>query len=112
MLTAIEDVLTFASRLSNMPYQRLTLRQPVETTKLSSKGQVVLPSGTRASRGWKTGTVFAIEETPEGVLLRPLKPFTQTRIEDVFGMAQYQGPIRTLDEMEQAILTEARRHRP
>lgn len=84
----------------------------MDTTKLSSKGQVVLPSATRASRGWKTGTVFVIEETPEGVLLRPLKPFVQTRVEDVFGMAHYQGPRRTLEEMEKAVLTEARRHRP
>ncbi len=78
------------------------------TTKLSSKGQIVLPSATRAAHGWETGTEFAIEETPEGVLLRPLKPFAQTRVDEVFGMARYLGPKRSLKDMEEAVLAEAR----
>lgn len=81
------------------------------TTKLSSKGQIVLPSVTRDRRGWKTGTEFAVEETAEGVLLRPLMPFAQTRIEDVFGMAHYSGPKRSLRDMEEAVSIEARKHK-
>ncbi len=83
----------------------------MNTTKLSSKGQVVLPSITRTARGWKTGTEFAVEETPEGVLLRPLKPFAQTRVEDVFGMACYQGPERSLKDMDEAVSAEARKRK-
>ncbi|MGH8470566.1 MAG: AbrB/MazE/SpoVT family DNA-binding domain-containing protein [Gammaproteobacteria bacterium] len=83
----------------------------MHTTRLSSKGQVVLPSATRATRGWTTGTEFAVEETPEGVLLRPLKPFAQTRVEEVFGMARYQGPKRSLKDMAEAVLAEARKRK-
>ncbi|MGH8488519.1 MAG: hypothetical protein ACREXS_06560 [Gammaproteobacteria bacterium] len=52
-----------------------------------------------------------VEETPEGVLLRPLKPFAQTRVEEVFGMARYQGPIRSLKDMAEAVLDEARKRK-
>ena len=47
----------------------------METTKLSSKGQVVLPKWVRDARSWEPGTEFAVEEVSEGILLRPLRPF-------------------------------------
>lgn len=81
------------------------------TTRLSSKGQVVLPSSVRSARRWKPGLELAVENRPEGVLLRPLKPFLQSRLEDVIGSSGYKGPRRTLREMENAILREARKRR-
>ena len=81
----------------------------METTRLSSKGQVVLPSAVRSARRWKPGLELAVENRPEGVLLRPLKPFPQSRLEEVVGSAGYKGPRRTLREMENAILREARK---
>jgi len=51
----------------------------METTRLSSKGQVILPKSIRASHKWEPGVEFAVEDTPDGVLLRPLKPFEATR---------------------------------
>lgn len=83
----------------------------METTKLSSKGQVVLPGSVRSARRWKPGLELAVENRPEGVLLRPLKPFPDSRLEDVIGSAGYKGPRRTLREMENAILREARKRR-
>ena len=83
----------------------------METTKLSSKGQVVLPSSVRSARRWKPGLELAVENRPEGVLLRPLKPFPQTQIDQVVGSAGYRGPRRTLRQMENAILREARKRR-
>jgi AbrB family looped-hinge helix DNA binding protein len=83
----------------------------MEKTKLSSKGQVVLPSSVRAARKWKPGMELAVENRPEGVLLRPLKPFAETQLAEVVGSAGYRGPRRTLKEMESAILREARRRR-
>lgn len=79
----------------------------METTRLSSKGQIVLPRSTRDAHGWKVGTEFLVVDTPEGVLLKPVKPFPETRIEDVFGMADYKGPRRSLEEMDEAVLSEA-----
>ncbi len=83
----------------------------METTRLSSKGQVVLPSGTRASRTWKAGTEFQVVETSDGILLRPLPPFVPTRVDEVFGMAHYKGRRKTLAEMDAAVRAEARRRR-
>ena len=75
----------------------------METTKLSSKGQVILPKNIRAAHQWEPGVEFVVEDTADGVLLRPLKPFEPTRIEDVIGCTGYAGPARTLEEMDAAI---------
>ena len=83
----------------------------METTKLSSKGQVVLPSSVRSARKWKPGMELAVENRPEGVLLRPLKPFIETGLAEVVGSAGYKGPRKTLRDMENAILRVARRRR-
>jgi AbrB family looped-hinge helix DNA binding protein len=81
------------------------------TTRLSSKGQVILPKAVRAARDWRPGLRFAVEERPEGVLLRPLAPFPPTALKEVVGCARYKGPARTLDDMEQAIATGVRARR-
>jgi len=73
------------------------------TTKLSSKGQIVLPSAIRNAKKWKPGTTLMVEETAEGVLLKPVKPWPVTRIEDVFGSAGYTGPAKTIEDMHRGI---------
>lgn len=83
----------------------------METTKLSKKGQIFLPSSVRAARRWKPGTTLSVENRPEGVLLRSVKPFAETRLDQVIGSAGYKGPRRTLMDMEKAILREARKRR-
>jgi AbrB family looped-hinge helix DNA binding protein len=83
----------------------------METTKLSSKGQVVLPSAIRTARNLQPGAEFSVEDTPEGVLLRPLKPFPATSVGEVFGSAGYRGPTKSLAQMEAAIRAEARKRR-
>ncbi len=75
----------------------------MDTTKLSSKGQVILPMPIRAAHKWQSGVEFSVEDTPEGILLRPLKPFKPTRLEDVVGCVGYTGPAKTLAEMDAAI---------
>jgi AbrB family looped-hinge helix DNA binding protein len=75
----------------------------METTRLSSKGQIVLPKSVRDARSWEPGTEFAVDETPEGILLRPLRPFPPTSIADVFGCLKYKGRAKTLRQMEKAI---------
>ncbi len=75
----------------------------MDTTRLSSKGQVVLPKHIRAAHRWQPGVEFSVEDTGEGVYLRPLKPFEPTRLEDVLGCAGYKGPARTIEEMDGAI---------
>jgi AbrB family looped-hinge helix DNA binding protein len=81
----------------------------MDTTKLSSKGQVVLPSAIRTARKLKAGARFAVEDTAEGILLRPLSPFPRARIEDVCGMLKYSGPARSPEEMDAAVSAMIRR---
>jgi AbrB family looped-hinge helix DNA binding protein len=81
------------------------------TTRLSSKGQVVLPRSIRSARNLQPGAEFAVEDTPEGVLLRPLKPFPPTRVDDVFGSAGYRGRALSLAQMDAAVAAEAKKRR-
>jgi AbrB family looped-hinge helix DNA binding protein len=81
----------------------------METTRLSTKGQVILPKSVRTSRAWMPGTRFAVEETAEGVLLRPLSRFPKTRLEDVAGCLKYTGRPKTISQMEQGIARHIRK---
>jgi len=75
----------------------------METTKLSSKGQIILPKHIRTAHQWQPGVEFQVEDTPDGVLLRPLKPFKATRLKDVIGCTGYGGPKKAIAEMDAAI---------
>ena len=52
-----------------------------------------------------------MEDTPEGVLLRPLKPFPSTRVDEVFGSAGYRRPSLSLAQMDAAVAAEAKKRR-
>ncbi|WPL13819.1 transcriptional regulator, AbrB family [Thiorhodovibrio litoralis] len=75
----------------------------METTRLSSKGQVILPKTIRENYHWSAGTELEIEECQDGIVLRPKKPVPSTQLSDVVGCAGYRGPAKSLDEMEEAI---------
>ncbi|KUM26607.1 AbrB family transcriptional regulator [Mesorhizobium loti] len=78
-------------------------------TTVSTKGQVILPSAIRKRRDWGAGTRLQVEDTPEGVLLKPAPAFAQTRPEEVFGALPHRGRPKTLEEMDEGVLAEARR---
>lgn len=44
----------------------------METTKMTSKGQVLIPKRLRSKYGIKTGIRIALVESPEGVFLKPM----------------------------------------
>ncbi len=79
------------------------------TTTLSTKGQLILPQGVRKSRNWGPGTRLTVEDTPEGVLLRPASVFAPTRPDMVFGSLRYDGPPKSVEDMDAGIAAEARR---
>jgi AbrB family looped-hinge helix DNA binding protein len=81
------------------------------TTRLSSKGQIVVPRPIREAHRWKAGTTFEVVETADGILLRVARLFPQSRLEDVVGCAGYRGPARSVAEMDEAVREEAGRHR-
>jgi AbrB family looped-hinge helix DNA binding protein len=79
------------------------------TTVVSTKGQVIIPKAIRARRRWDAGARLTVEETADGVLLKAAPLFQPTRPKDVFGVLEYAGPARTVEEMQASIAAEARR---
>jgi len=84
---------------------------PMETTRLSTKVQIVLPKGIRVSRAWGPGTEFTVEERDEGILLRPADGFPATRLEEVAGCLRSKRKSGMPERMRDAIGREVmRRH--
>ena len=75
----------------------------MEKIRLSNKGQVVIPKAVRALQGWKAGLELVIEDVDDGIKLKPMKPYKETKIEDVLGCVGYEGPKKSLKDMEAAI---------
>jgi len=83
----------------------------METTRLSTKGQIILPKGIRVARAWGPGTEFTVEETGDGVLLRPAARFPETDLDAVAGCLRSKRKSKTTAQMRAAIDREvARRH--
>ena len=82
-----------------------------ETTRLSSKGQVIIPKAIRETYRWAIGQEFIVEDTGEGILLRPKSPFPRTTVEEVAGCLKYSGPPKSLEQMEDAIKEGAQEQR-
>ncbi len=78
------------------------------TTRLSSKGQIIIPKAIRAARSWRPGQQFEVVETGEGVLLRPCQPFPGTELDEVAGCLAYDGPPVSVEEMNGAVALKRR----
>ncbi len=78
-------------------------------TRLSSKGQVVLPKAVRDAQHWHEGTVLLVEIVPEGVLLREPTLGGTTTAADLLGCVGYRGRRLSIEEMDAAIAREGRR---
>jgi AbrB family looped-hinge helix DNA binding protein len=79
------------------------------TTTVSTKGQVILPKAIRDQLHWGAGTKLIVEETADGVLLKPMPLFAPADIEAVFGSLRRVGPALSVDEMNAVIAREAKR---
>ena len=83
----------------------------METTRLSTKGQIILPKNIRASRAWTPGTEFTVEETGDGILLRPTGRFPEASLDEVAGSLRSKRKSETPAQMHTAIRREVmRRH--
>jgi len=78
------------------------------TTTVSTKGQVILPKAIRTLLGWRAGTRVVVENARDGVLLKPLPVFDETCPEQVFGSLAYRGAPRSVEDMDAAVLAEAK----
>ncbi len=94
-----------------MSYLRLTPADAMEKTKLSSKGQVVLPRAVREAKAWRVGQVLEVVSTHEGVLLKPVRRFEAASLDDIVGCLPYAGKRKSIAEMDAAVASEARRRR-
>jgi len=75
----------------------------MQTTRLSDNGNVIIPEMILTAYGWREGLEFIIIDIGDGILLKPLEPFKETKIEDVIGCTGYKGPKKSLKDMEDAI---------
>jgi AbrB family looped-hinge helix DNA binding protein len=75
----------------------------MDSTRLSSKGQVIIPKSLRDAYQWQPGQEFTVTDIGEGILLQPKRPFAPTTLADVAGSLPYGGPPKSVDEMAQAI---------
>ncbi|MGL4438988.1 MAG: AbrB/MazE/SpoVT family DNA-binding domain-containing protein [Bosea sp. (in: a-proteobacteria)] len=74
------------------------------TTRLSTKGQVILPKSLRDEKGLKAGVIFEVVSRPDGILLQPkIQHEKKYVLDDLIGILPYSGPPKTLAEMEQGI---------
>ena len=78
------------------------------TTTVSTKGQVILPKAVRERRRWQAGTRLVVEDTEEGVLLKPASLFAPTKPREIYGSLPHRGRPKTLEEMEAALADKAR----
>jgi AbrB family looped-hinge helix DNA binding protein len=86
-----------------------------DTTRLSSKGQIIIPKRLRSVYQWQPGQEFVVLETEEGILLKARRPFPTTALDEVAGSLPYQGPPKSLEEMADAIrkgVAEQTKHHP
>lgn len=73
------------------------------TTRVSTRGQVVLPKSIRDQFGWRSGDTLVVEKRPDGVLLRRAEKGAPARYEDVAGCL---GPAKrtvSIKEMNSAV---------
>jgi len=75
----------------------------METTRLSSKGQVIIPKAIRLNQKWDIGQEFIVTNTENSIILKPKESFKPTNIDDVALCLKYSKSTKTLEDMENAI---------
>ena len=97
-----------------MPRRIVVTKNATAKTKVSTKGQVILPKAIRDKHKWTPGTELKVEETADGVLLTPARYFAPTKFADVGGILRGKSKLPagcslSIEEMDQAVMAEARR---
>jgi AbrB family looped-hinge helix DNA binding protein len=78
-------------------------------TRLSSKGQVIIPKAVRERHGWTPGMELEVQDQEGAVVLRLARPFPRTTIAETYGCLKYRGKPLTIADMDAAVAREARR---
>jgi len=83
----------------------------METTRLSSKGQIIIPQAIREFHHWEAGLQFVVHDTEDGLLLSPMKPFKTSAVADLIGCVGYKGKKKSLKAMEKGIAKGAKKQK-
>jgi AbrB family looped-hinge helix DNA binding protein len=85
----------------------------MQTTVLSSKGQVIIPKQLRDAHRWRAGTQLEVQDTAEGVLLKPVvnanKTSLPTGLAAIRERIAHKGKAVSIEDMNAAVLREAAR---
>ena len=85
----------------------------MQTTLLSSKGQVIIPKTLRDAHRWHAGTRLEVLETAEGILLKPVVDANKTALPAGLAAIRkriaHKGPAVSIEDMNAAVLREAAR---
>jgi AbrB family looped-hinge helix DNA binding protein len=83
------------------------------TTKLSSKGQVVIPEGVRARLGLRAGDQFVVIGQGDTVIFKSITPPSTDELKKLLGVARREAKKAALRpaQVKQAI-RRARKHAP
>lgn len=84
-------------------YLNLTEDLKMETTRLSSKGQVIIPKTVRTTHHWEAGLELVVIDTGDGILLKPKAPFSATELANVAGLLKARVKPKTDEEIEAAL---------
>ena len=83
----------------------------METIRLSSKGQFVIPKTIRDFHHWGPGTELVVIDTGAEVVIKQHKPFAETTFESPETPSAYKGTPLSLEDMDRAVAVEAGKHR-
>jgi AbrB family looped-hinge helix DNA binding protein len=81
----------------------LTLMNAV--TRLSSRGQVVIPKDVRVALGWPEGQELRVARSGSRIILEPLQPERERISWEEFRrrVPKYEGPPVSIEEMDEAV---------
>ena len=83
----------------------------METMRLSSKGQLVIPKTIRDLHNWGSDTELVIIDAGSEVIIKQGKPFPATTLEAPGSPSIYKGKPLSLEEIDIAVADEAGKHR-
>ena len=83
----------------------------METVKLSSKGQFILPKAIRNRHHWEAGTEFIIIDKGTELVIKPTRVFPATELESPDTPSLFKCKTLSPDDMKLAVSVEAGKHK-
>jgi len=75
----------------------------VAATRLSTKGQLIIPKRIRDRLGWRSGTTLEVDVHGDRVVLRRPTRIPRSTPDEVYGCLAWDGPPRTVEDMDRAV---------